>query len=197
MKSFWDTRYDTEQYVYGTEPNRFFSAGLQRLNPGRVLLPGEGEGRNAVFAASLGWKVDAIDQSNVGAEKALDLAGAAGVNINYWVGDIVQFPFKSEVYDAVALIFVHLPPPLRKPFHEKMIRVLKSGGILLLEAFHSEQLSRSTGGPKSPGLLYNSQMLLKDFESLESQHVEELSVELEEGTFHRGTASVVRFIGKK
>ena len=65
----------SEEYVYGTEPNQFFKEQLQKIIPaGKLLLPGEGEGRNAVYAAKLGWMVDAFDQSSVARTKALNLA---------------------------------------------------------------------------------------------------------------------------
>ena len=66
MKDFWDTRYSEETYAYGTAPNIFFSTTFKNLNPGKALFPAEGEGRNAVFAASCGWEVVAFDQSEVG-----------------------------------------------------------------------------------------------------------------------------------
>ncbi|HSL87766.1 MAG TPA: hypothetical protein VK870_00530, partial [Ignavibacteriaceae bacterium] len=80
--NFWDERYSAEEYVYGKDPNEFFEEHLSKLNPGRLLLPGEGEGRNAIFAAKLGWQVDANDQSIVAKSKAEKLAHAYGVNIN-------------------------------------------------------------------------------------------------------------------
>ena len=74
MKNFWDERYSIKDYVYGTKPNHFFEEQIQKLKPGKILMLGEGEGRNAVFAAKLGWQVDAVDSSSVSKEKALKLA---------------------------------------------------------------------------------------------------------------------------
>ena len=61
MKEFWDSRYKSEDYAYGKEPNVFFADQIGNIPPGKLLLPCEGEGRNAVFAAALGWEVDAVD----------------------------------------------------------------------------------------------------------------------------------------
>jgi hypothetical protein len=63
MNNFWDERYADEEYVYGTTPNQYFKQELEKLTPGKILLPGEGEGRNAVFAATQGWKVTARSKS--------------------------------------------------------------------------------------------------------------------------------------
>ena len=58
---FWDERFAAEEYIYGTEPNKFFREQLDKLPPGKILLLGEGEGRNAVYAAKSGWLVHAVD----------------------------------------------------------------------------------------------------------------------------------------
>ena len=77
----WDTRYGKDEYAYGTEPNQFLKEKLEDLEPGSILFPAEGEGRNAVYAAQLGWKVSAFDISEVGKQKALKLAGQKKVSI--------------------------------------------------------------------------------------------------------------------
>ena len=76
--NMWDKRYNSPEYVYGKEPNEFFAAELKKLKPGLILLPAEGEGRNAVFAAEQGWKVHAFDSSQVAEDKALSLAAGLG-----------------------------------------------------------------------------------------------------------------------
>ena len=91
---FWNERYSSDEYVYGTEPNQFFKEQIQKINPsGRLLLPGEGEGRNAVFAAKLGWNVDAFDQSSVAKMKAETLAKLNNVKINYSNVDLGKLKF--------------------------------------------------------------------------------------------------------
>lgn len=114
MKTTWDKRYSTEEYIYGAEPNQFFKNEIDKLEPGKILFLGEGEGRNAVYAASLGWNVDAIDSSIVGKEKAIKLGTSKGVEINYIVADLNEFTPESEKYDAVVIIYLHLPEKLRK-----------------------------------------------------------------------------------
>ncbi len=197
MKEFWDARYETEGFVYGTEPNLFLAEELAKHRPGRILLPGEGEGRNAVFAARLGWKVDAMDQSRTGAMKALKWAKSNRVNINYMISSIETFTFREATYDVVAPVYVHLPPLLRQLFHERLSGALKPGGRLIMEAFHTSQLGRSTGGPQSAALLYDREMLRSDFRSLDELLLQELETDLNEGIFHRGSACVIRYIGEK
>jgi len=71
---FWNERYSKNKTLYGSIPNIFFRDQLKVLPHGRLLLPAEGEGRNALYAAGLGWEVDAFDFSTVAREKALALA---------------------------------------------------------------------------------------------------------------------------
>ena len=101
MKTFWDERYSSEEYIYGKEPNEFFAEQIRRLGPGMILLPAEGEGRNAVYAAQIGWKVHAFDSSSVGAAKALDLAAEKNVNILYAISDIETFEPGDFKYDVI------------------------------------------------------------------------------------------------
>ena len=74
MKQFWDERYAEPHFVYGEAPNVFFENSLKDLSAGKILLPCEGEGRQAVHAAAQGWEVLAFDQSSAGRDKALQLA---------------------------------------------------------------------------------------------------------------------------
>jgi len=197
MNPFWDKRYNTRNYVYGKEPNGFFSSQLDGIVPGKILLPGEGEGRNAVFAAMKGWTVEAFDQSGIAKEKALALASENGVQIGYKVCQLEDFPFIPDHYDCAGLIYFHADDPGRKYLHRKVYESLKPGGILILEAFHKEQLSNNTGGPQSPEMLFDEEALASDFELFIHLLIEKQKILLNEGTFHQGEASVIRFVGQK
>ena len=193
----WDERYRTDTYVYGKDPNVFFSAQLEKTVPGRLLLPGEGEGRNGVYAAAKGWRVDAFDQSSIGKKKALALARERGVEIRYSVCALEDFPFGQNQYDAVGLIYVHVNPASRVILHRNALESLKPGGSLILEAFHKEQLNRSSGGPQSVELLFDEGILASDFESLDIRLLEKKEILLGEGGFHQGEAMVIRLLGEK
>jgi len=197
MKGMWDDRYSASQFVYGKEPNGFFSAELSKREPGRILLPGEGEGRNAVHAARSGWEVDAFDQSRVGRDKAHAYASEVNVQINYEVCPLEEFHFKANQYDVVALVYFHGAHTERKYLHRKAIESLKPGGRLILEAFHKEQLGKSTGGPGSLNMLFDEEMLLSDFTGLKPELIEKQILTLNEGAYHQGEASVIRYTGVK
>ena len=193
----WDDRYSSETYVYGKEANVFFAARLNGEKPGSILLPGEGEGRNAVHAARLGWQVDAFDQSPVGQEKALALAAEYGVVIDYTVCLLEDFDFPRDHYDLVSLLFFHAGESSRQYLHRKVIQALKPGGLLILEAFHKDQINNNTGGPKALEMLFDEKNLENDFSSMETAMLEKREIILDEGPFHQGLADIIRYIGTK
>jgi SAM-dependent methyltransferase len=193
----WDQRYSSETYVYGKEANAFFSAQLEAMNPGRLLLPGEGEGRNAVHAAGLGWEVEAFDQSRMGLSKALALASEYNVRFSYRVCRMEDFDFSQDRYDLVALLFFHAHADKRSELHRKAVRSLKPGGKLILEAFHKEQINNDTGGPRSALMLYDEEALAADFNRLETTMLEKGRIILNEGPFHQGAAEIIRYTGIK
>lgn len=198
-RAFWDERYTGDAYTYGKAPNHFFQTRLEQIEqPGRVLLPAEGEGRNAVFAAQQGWQVTAVDFSAQGREKALVLAADKGVSLNYQVGNLAQYDFgKQGPWDCIGLIYAHFPPDLRTAIHRKCARALRPGGRIILEAFNRRQINRLSGGPRDIDMLYSKIMLESDFESLEIIESGEYTIYLNEGEGHTGLAEVVRFVLEK
>ena len=197
MKEFWDERYASEEYVYGKEPNVFFKTWLDKHAAGKVFLPGEGEGRNAVYAASSGWDVTAYDQSNKAKEKALKLAEEKGVTINYLTGSLLDIRLEKASYDLIGLVYFHLYPEVRTRYHKYLVASLKPGGLLVLEVFGKEQINNTTGGPKELSLLYSLGDIIKDFSDLGIEYAAHEGILLDEGPFHQGMADVVRFVGKK
>lgn len=196
MKAFWNERYAANETVYGWAPNQFFKDFIDTHAPGHILLPGEGEGRNALYAAKKGWMVDAFDFSEAARNKADALAEEAGLLIHYELKDIATYE-AHKLYDAVALIYVHLPEPLRSSFHAAVAESLQPGGFLVLEAFTPQQLQNNSGGPRDEALLYTASAITPDFSPLQILHCEEKEIELGEGDFHNGKASVLRLIAQK
>lgn len=196
MQQFWDQRYQESEWVYGEAPNAFFKDFIDQQTPGTLLLPAEGEGRNAIYAAANGWTVEAFDFSPVARDKALANAAAKGVKIRYDLQDITLFE-ASKKYDMVALLYVHLPKQLRHAFHAAIYKSIKPGGFLVFEAFAKEQLGFDSGGPKDPALLYDAPSICQDFPFLHQLSCEQKEVILNEGPFHQGKAAVLRLIGQR
>ncbi|HEX3073953.1 MAG TPA: methyltransferase domain-containing protein [Ignavibacteriales bacterium] len=199
MKEMWESRYNREEYYYGTEPNEYLKKQLGKLKPGALLLLGEGEGRNAVYAAKNGWNVTAVDFSEAAKTKALLLAEKNSVQINFITADLNNFIPQSEAYDAVGLIFIHLPEELRIKTHQNAVSSLKQGGHIVLQAYDHDQLllGKDSGGPKDINLLYTLEDIYTDFHELEIAHFSKELVYLDEGPFHHGEGSVIMYTGKK
>lgn len=197
MSEFWDERYGPAAYYYGKEPNIFFKSCIDSYPPGRILLPGDGEGRNAVYAAEKGWDVFSFDQSEMGKKKALALADEKGVRINYRVCELSDYAPEAGAFDMIALIYVHLYPEERKIHHAQFISALKPGGKLVMEVFSKKQMGNDSGGPKDIELLYDLEDLLHDFKSLEIIEAEDVTILHDESHRHSGLAEVIRFIGRK
>ncbi|HKI78745.1 MAG TPA: class I SAM-dependent methyltransferase [Ignavibacteriaceae bacterium] len=194
---FWDERYASEKTVYGYEPNVFFKEQLDKLNPGHILMPGDGEGRNGVYAAKNGWLVDSVDFSNVARDKALDLAKISEVNISYLVKDLAEYEPHKNYYDAAGIIFLHLDKVLSKIFFNKVVESLKPGGVLIFEAYSEEQLGRNSGGPQDLSVLYGLDEIKNIFQELNPILSVKEEIFLNESHFHTGNASVIRFVGTK
>lgn len=197
MSSFWNERYSAKEYVYGEEPNLFFAEQLGKLTPGHIILPCDGEGRNAVYAATQGWTVDAFDQSTEGQKKALALAANKGAAINYIIADASEDLYAPGSADAVAMIFAHLPPAIRKKLLHNIVSWLKPGGKLILEAYNPLQLRNDSGGPKDVNMLYTEDILNEDLGALKTEMLQSLEIDIREGTFHGGISDVIRYVGVK
>ncbi|MGQ7854551.1 class I SAM-dependent methyltransferase [Pedobacter sp. WC2501] len=198
----WNDRYSTDEFAYGEQPNNYLKEQLVQLETGAILFPAEGEGRNAVFAAKLGWKVSAFDISIEGKNKALQLAENNNVSIDYQVGELQELDYKAEQFDAIALIYAHFPSAIKSIYHKTLSNYLRKGGLLIFEAFskqHLDYLARNekVGGPKEIDMLFSIEEIRADFENYEIIVLEEKEIELNEGLFHNGLGSVIRFVGRK
>lgn len=194
---FWNQKFEQQPSFYGALPNVWFQQNLDGLNVGTILLPGEGEGRNALYALSKGWKVLAIDQSEVARKHALEAAAFYASQLDYQVGNLAEIALAENTFDVAALIYIHLPQKERGIFHQQVIRALKPGGVLILEGFEPRQLPMTSGGPKDETMLYTIDQISKEFEGLTIEHLDYAQPELDEGPGHRGPAFVLRLLARK
>ncbi len=192
----WNERYAGKEFAYGTEPNSFLVQNA-KLIVGPVLSLAEGEGRNAVFLASLGLDVLGVDGSEVGLAKAQMLAASKGLTIRTEVADLATYEPPENYFGSVISISAHLPGDTRNRLYPLVERSLKPGGIILLEAYSKAQISRNTGGPKDLDMLMDRTELEKQFPNCDPIVSREIEREVIEGKFHTGLASVVQFIARK
>ena len=193
----WDQRYDTPEFVYGTAPNDFLADVISQMPRGLTLCIAEGEGRNAAFLAEHGHEVVAVDSSAVGLQKASRLASERGVHVATITADLAHFDIEPDSWDAIVSIFAHVPPEIRRPLHRKVVQGLRSGGMLVLEAYTPEQIERGTGGPPLPELTMTLNALREELDGLIFKHAVELERDVIEGRFHTGKGAVVQLIAVK
>ncbi|MBD1207096.1 MAG: class I SAM-dependent methyltransferase [Ignavibacteria bacterium] len=202
MKEKWDDRYSRKEFAYGEEPNAYLREQLRSIPSGTILFPAEGEGRNAVYAATLGWTVFAFDLSIEGKKKALQLADKHQVEVKYDVGEFQSLSYKANQFDAIALIYAHFPASSKSSYHKILTTYLRPGGMLIFEAFSKKHMDymrqdETMGGPKEIEMLFSLEEIASDFHNFDILELIEQEVELQEGLFHNGKGSVVRFVGRK
>lgn len=198
MVQFWNERYNDSEYAYGKEPNHYFKQKIDSIEVGSILLPAEGEGRNAVYASSKGWDVTAFDSSQVARDKAELLANANNTEINYLVTDVASF--KSNIkFDSLAFIFSHFGKTTNNKFYPYLAEFLKVGGYVIFECFSIQQVkyNAQSGGPQDPEMLFTVGDIHQLFPNFEVLDLQERLVQLNEGKYHIGEASVINFYGKK
>lgn len=195
--SFWDGRYSTADYAYGTNANDYLQSVWGHIPPGRVLSLGEGEGRNAVFLAQQEYQVVAVDFSLVGLQKAIQLAHDHSVKINAIAVDLTTLCIKPVFWQGIISIYCHLVPPHRAEVHQKCVQGLVKGGIFILEAYSPRQLKYRTGGPSQLELLMELADVLKELRGLSFITAREIERDVYEGRYHRGKAAVIQILAKK
>lgn len=195
--TFWDNRYSEADYAYGIKPNQFLSTQQHHLKPGmKVLVPGDGEGRNSVWLARQGLDVLAVDFSSVGLRKTEALAQANNVTIQTECADLTTWNWSFGEYDLVVSIFLHFAPNVRVRMHQAMLAATKPGGLIILEAFTPEQIDYqakyNSGGPPIVDMLYSAEILREDFRDAKVIELEETETQLCEGRYHSGIAALIR-----
>ena len=193
----WDERFSEPGFAYGTEPNAFLESEADRIPRGRVLSLAEGEGRNAVFLAGLGYEVTAVDTSIVGLAKVQSLAAKRGVAVTTINADLADFDIEPDAWQGIVSIFCHLPPVIRAALHERCLRGLAPGGVFVLEGFTPRQLELGTGGPKTRELLMELDVIRQELPGMRFEIAREIERPVSEGKYHRGTAAVMQVLATK
>ncbi len=160
-------------------------------------LADAGNRRNAVWAAKAGWSVEAFDISPVAKDKAMKLAADKGVAITYNVADFADPKLGEERFDAIGLVYAHMPPKVRDAGMKHLAAALKPGGVIILEGFSPAHIELKTPfGPKSVEVLYTQELLRAALPGFEMLILEDAQIELDEG-YHQGKAAVIRMVARK
>ncbi len=195
----WDERFQSDGFWFGEAPNDWLRQHAHRWAPGaHVLCVADGEGRNSVWLAQQGLRVDAFDVSAVGVAKAQALAERKGVAVSLQVADCDEYPWPERSLDGVAAIFIQFAdPPMRERLFRRMVDSLRPGGLLVLQGYTPAQLQFGTGGPPWLSHLYTAEMLRSAFADLDLLALDEYEAELNEGEGHRGRSALVGLVAQK
>jgi cyclopropane fatty-acyl-phospholipid synthase-like methyltransferase len=195
----WDARFSSDEYIFGTEPNVWLAQHADLFKPGmRVLAVADGEGRNSVWMAQQGLQVDAFDISPVGIEKAKKLAQQEGVDVNFSIHSIEDYPWTTGDYDAVVAIFIQFADPdTRATLFKRMKSALKPDGVILLQGYTPKQLEYKTGGPPNLSHLYTEELLQDAFGDLDVSELTSYEQVLTEGTQHHGQSALIGLVARR
>lgn len=197
--AFWNARYATDEYIFGTAPNAFLASQAVHLKAGqRALSIADGEGRNGVWLAEQGLAVHAIDFSPAALDKAAKLAAGRGVTLEIEQADVLDWRWPEAAYDVVVAIFIQfVPPPGRELIIEGIRRTLKPGGTLILQGYTPKQIEFATGGPSNPANLYTEADLRNWFGDWEIVHLSEHESVISEGAHHHGLSALIDLVAIK
>ena len=195
----WNRRFAEDGYLFGTAPNEWLRDHAAVWKPGEhVLCVADGEGRNSVWLAGLGLRVDAFDIAEAGVAKARRLAKDHGVTVNFKVADCDVFDWPRQAYDGVAAIFIQFAdPPMRERLFDRIVQSLKPGGTLVLQGYTPRQLEYRTGGPPFASHLYTEELLRSAFADLDILTLREYDADIAEGSGHRGMSALMGLVARR
>ena len=162
----WDERYAARDLVWGAEPNRWVAQETSDLRPGRALDLAAGEGRNALWLASRGWRVTAVDFSGAALDRGRRLAAAQPAEVAdrlTWVhADVGTHQPAPGSFDLVVVAYLHLPAAQRRAALRHAAQALAPGGTLLVVGHDTTNLTDGVGGPQDPRILFTPDDVLAD-----------------------------------
>jgi SAM-dependent methyltransferase len=163
----WDERYGASELVWGVRPNQWVEQEARGLPPGRALDIACGEGRNALWLASLGWQVTAVDFSAVGLDKARALEARTGTKPVEWLcADATTYRHGSQV-DLALMCYLQLAADERRLAVRGAAEALAPGGVLLVIGHHALNLGEGVGGPQDPAVLLSLGDIVEDLDGMD------------------------------
>jgi cyclopropane fatty-acyl-phospholipid synthase-like methyltransferase len=194
----WNQRFATVQYIFGEAPNAYLCRQANHLRTGSALAVADGEGRNGVWLAEQGLRVDAFDFSENAIRKARDLALRKAQTVHWHCCDWASFNWQATHYDNVVGIFFQFAPPIeRSALFAKMDASLKPGGTLIIQGYTAAQLKFNTGGPGKAEHMYDEQMMRHAFPNYDIIDLRTYEADIDEGTAHKGMSGLLGLTARK
>lgn len=168
----WDRKYAEKEQLWAVTPNRTFAGEAADLPPKSALDLACGEGRHAIWLAERGWRVTAVDFSDVAIGKARVRAAREGVEVDFRTVDLLEFEPEEHVFDLVLVLFLQLPADERRLVLGRAARALAPGGTFLLVGHDLANLAEGAGGPSDPAVLYTPEDVVAELPGLEIERAE-------------------------
>lgn len=146
----WDERYRAADRLWSVEPNLFVADRLGPREPGVGLDLASGEGRNAIWLAERGWRMTAVDFSEVAIERGKGVTD----NVEFVVGDVLAWEPEGS-FDLVLISYLHLPLQQISGVLARSSGWLNPGGELFLIGHDRINLEKGIGGPQVPEILWD------------------------------------------
>ena len=183
----WNQRYQQRDSVWSVEPNRFLVPEVEGLTPGRALDLAAGAGRNAVWLATRGWAVTAVDWSDVALDRGRRLAEHQAVAVEWVLADLRQWEPPARAFELVVVPYLQPPADLRSLVWRQAATAVADGGRLIVIGHDAANLAEGWGGPSDPANLYTAQEVVDavgaELEVARAERVRR-PVETDEGLFH-------------
>jgi tellurite methyltransferase len=161
-RSIWDSFYEHKSNVFGKEAVGFLKENLHRIRKGRAFVPAMGEGRNAVYLARHGFRVDGVDLSPIAVDRAVELARSQHVSVKGIVADLIQYAYPIQAYDFVFVSLFYMEQLI-----PKFKQVVKPGGHIMV--YVKADTGKPAAGTTPDDFLVKASTLkaaFKDFKTL-------------------------------
>jgi SAM-dependent methyltransferase len=201
----WSRRYSDagDDYLFGTEPNRFLSHREPLFRNGRTALAvADGEGRNSVWLAEQGLEVTAVEITSIAVEKARRLAAGRNVTVRFQIADMLAADWPPQqmqnAFDWVVGIFIQFVGEAdRARQFAALKRATCPGGRVVLQGYTPKQLDYRTGGPSDVENLYTAELLRQAFADWEIEELVEYEDDIAEGSGHLGRSALIGLVARK
>jgi SAM-dependent methyltransferase len=168
----WNRRYAESELLWSAQANRFLVAEVAGIVPGTALDLACGEGRNAIHLAEQGWRVTAVDFSDVALARGERLARRRGVEIDWQLADLRAYRPPAGAFDLVVVLYLHLAAPARRTVLARAARALAPGGTILVVGHDLTNLTNGHGGPKNPAILFTPDVVAGELPGLVVERAE-------------------------
>jgi SAM-dependent methyltransferase len=160
-QQFWEERYRSSAAVWSGRPNPHLVAEVADLAPGAALDAGSGEGADALWLASRGWRVTAVDFSATalqrGAAHAEALGNGLADRIDWVRADLTAWEPPEASFDLVAAHYMHLPAAPRRALFARLSTAVALGGTLLVVGHHPSDMQTTMPRPDMPELFFTAE----------------------------------------